>query len=165
MGLVNINLFPEEACSNSGNAPGLTKLGLNIPNFTLLYDPAANEMGFWKMRAINYGTNSTLGLDFTWHATGTITGTNVVWAAAVAAITPGDAQNFGTKTFGTFSSVTGTASATVSGVVQNTLTITSLDSLASGDLFWLQFGRSGSNASDSMVADAALMDLNLYYNN
>lgn len=165
MALVNTYLLPDESASLSGNSPGYNRLGVNIPNYCLMYDADRTEAAFWKMRAINYGSNSSISVDFMWHSTGGIVAGNVVWAGSIAAITSGDPQNFGTKTFAVPSVVTGTCSSTVSGVVQNTLVINSLDSLASGDIFWLQLARSGTSAGDTMLGDAVLMDLNLYYSN
>ena len=161
MGRVNINLFPQDAVP-TGSGPGITKLGTTVVYWGIPFDPAQRETMDWTCWAINYGTNSSLTLDFKWQFTGGTTG-SVVWGGAIASLN--NAENLGIKTFsGAFNYMTGYPTAnTTSGVFDQKLELTNLNGLGSGELFFLRFGRSGNSASDVLTTDAVLVAMNLSY--
>lgn len=168
MGQVNINLFPEEGVPSTGNAPALQKLGSpQLSYYGLAYDSAGTEGMYWQCRAVNFGASNTgINLNFGWHATGIVAAgeSGVVWYGAIAAITPNtDTGSMQNKTFAEYSFGSGHAQAGRSGLNNHALTISNIDSLASGDIFFLHFGRSGSHGGDVLVGDAVLLDIQLTY--
>ena len=96
----------------------------------------------------------------------TATTGNMIFGVRFAAITPGDATNTETKSWGaqTLSSATA-ASGTAHGLVTVTVTVASgdLDSLATGDLAFIEIARLGANGSDTMSGDAQVVGFEVTY--
>lgn len=155
--------LPDTAQFLSSSFPALTKNGTNFPAIGLAYDATAAENAFWMFRAVNYASgNLTLGLD--WYAD-TATSGDVVWSAAIAAITPdADTQDIETKAFATANTVTDTHLGTTGQRLHRcTITISNLDSLAAEDDVWLKIFRDAANAADTMTGDAILTGATVSY--
>lgn len=156
MANVLIQCAPDAVQFLSASFPALTKGGTNFPAVGLAYDATAAENAFWMFRAVNYASgNLTLGLD--WYADTASSG-DVVWSAAIAAITPdADTQDIETKAFATANTVTDTHLGTTGKRLHRcTITITNLDSLAAEDDVWLKIFRDAANGADTMTGDAVL---------
>lgn len=82
-------------------------------------------------------------------------------SAAVAAITPGDAQSVETKAFATADTATVAINTTAKGLTAVPITITAnhLDSVASGDTVWIKILRTDT----SMTGDAIIVRGSLAY--
>lgn len=122
------------------------------------YDDAITETAYWGFRAVGYGSGN-LTVDIFWVAD-TATSGNVVWGAAIAAVTPDvDSGSLQSKAFATEATVTDTHLGTNARRLHKaTITISSLDSLAADDEVFLRIRRLGGDASDTMVGDALLAE-------
>tara|TARA_R110000868_G_scaffold181339_5_gene422293 strand:+ start:217 stop:639 length:423 start_codon:yes stop_codon:yes gene_type:complete len=131
-------------------------MGTNFPINTLAFDTTTSETVYFRFIARNY-LSGNLTIRVRWYADTATTG-GVVWGAAIAAVSAGDAQNMETKAFATEQlSATSTASATTHGPVEATITVSNLDSLASLDDVTLRIARKVAEAGDTMAGDALVM--------
>lgn len=154
---------PESAQFLSSVFPQYVRtLGTAFPVVGLAFDAAADEAAFWRLPVPNYGSGN-LTLEINWYADTASSG-DVVWDAAIAAITPGvgagtgDTQDVETKALA--SVVSGTDShlgTTGQRVHKASIAINQLDSVAAGDLVWIRIRRVGSDGSDTMLGDAILI--------
>lgn len=163
MANVNLQFFPDAAQFLATSFPALQKNGTNFPAMGLAFDATAAENAFWMFRSTNYASgNLTLGLD--WYADTASSG-DVVWSAAIAAITPdADTQDIETKAFATANTVTDTHLGTTGQRLHRcTITITNLDSLAAEDDVWLKIFRDAANGADTMTGDAILVGAAVSY--
>ena len=137
--------------------------GTNFPVMGLSFDAAADEAAFWQFIATNYGSGN-LTLEIYWYADTASTG-NVIFDAQIAAITPDtDSQDIETDALATVQSVTDSHLGTTGQRLHKaTITISNLDSLASGDYVALRLNRDADNASDTMTGDAIVVLLRLSY--
>ena len=157
-------LQPENAAFPTSNFPTFNVTqGTNFPVSYLAYNDTADQDAFWKIPVISYGSGN-LTLDIFWYAD-TASTNAVVWGAAIAAITPTtDSQDVETKAFATESTVT-TSHLGTTGQREHksTITISNLDSIATGDTLWIRVRRTGSSGSDTMTGDALFLMALLTY--
>jgi hypothetical protein len=137
--------------------------GTNFPVSVLKFDAAADEAVCWKFRASGY-TRGNLTIDTEWYADTASSG-DVVWGAAIAAITPNtDTQDVETDAFATENTFTDSHLGTTGQRVHRaTITVSNLDSLAADDDVWIRIRRVGSNGSDTMTGDACLTQITVSY--
>ncbi len=159
-------LFPESAQFKTSAFPQFVRnQGTYFPVTGLAYDASTDEAAFWKFVANDYASGN-LTLDLFWYAD-TASAGNVVWEAQVAVITPNtDSQNIETDALTTLNYIQDTHLGTTGQRLhQATLTISNLDSLASGDLVFIRIARdaNGTNATDDLVGDAILVAAVLSY--
>lgn len=164
MATTNVQLGVKSAEFMLANAPSLFKTdAANAPVWGLAFDPAAVEAAFWRFPIRRYGSgNITVTLLWTSYA-GT-TG-DVVWGAALAAITPDtDTTGVDSKAFATEATVTDShLGTTTDRVMRCDVVISSLDSLANDDMVSLRIRRLGSSGSDTMATDVILIGVILSY--
>lgn len=137
--------------------------GTNFVVVSLAFDASTVESAVLQTVLPSYGSgNLTLRLD--WYADTATTG-GVVWGAQIAAITPDtDSQDVETDAFATAATVTDSHIGTTGQRVHTcSITISSLDSLASGDLVFLRIYRDATNGGDTMAGDALLLGAELSY--
>jgi hypothetical protein len=157
-------LLPEEAQFLAANFPQLSKVnGSNFPVAGLAYDATTEEAAFWKFIATNYGSGN-LTLTVYWYAD-TATSGDVIWGAAIAAITPNtDTQDVETDGLATANTVTDSHLGTTGQRVHSAdITISNLDSLANGDLVFIRIYRDADAGGDTMTGDAILLAARLSY--
>ena len=140
--------------------------GTNYPVSGLAYDAGADEAAFWKFNADNYGSGN-LTLDIYWYADTASFGT-VAWEASMAAITAyADTQDIETDGLAAVQRFSDTHLGTVGQRLHKaTITISNLDSLASGDSVFLRIARDADDTGgggDSMTGDAILTLAELSY--
>jgi hypothetical protein len=137
--------------------------GLNAPIWALAFDAAADEAAFWRFPILRYGSGN-LTLTLLWTSFAGSSG-NVVWGGSVAAITPdADTTSIDSKAFAAEATVTDAHLGTTADRVHRAdITITGLDGVANQDLLCVRVRRLGSNGSDTMVGDAALIGAILSY--
>lgn len=137
-------------------------IGTNLPAAGLYYDTTTVERAFFKFKAINYSTGD-LTLKVSWYADSATSG-GVTWETALAAISPGDAQDVETKAFATVNTANQSHAGTVGQRLHEvTVTMTNLDSLAAGDTCILRLSRLTTDASDNMSGDAVFYGAELSY--
>jgi hypothetical protein len=98
---------------------------------------------------------SGLVITLRWIAASATSG-NVVWKAQIDRASGASGDNITVDSFDAAASVTTACNATNGKLVTSTITLTTLDSLAAEDGFRLQIIRDAANASDTMVGDAQL---------
>lgn len=136
--------------------------GTNFPVQGLAYDASTAETAEWTFRAINYASGN-LTLDIDWYAD-TATSGNVVWGAAIGAITPSsDTTNIETKAFTTANTATGACSGSTQALTRTSITISNLDSLAQDDWVVIKIYRDAASGSDTMTGDAIAVLATLSY--
>jgi hypothetical protein len=166
MATVFQTFLPEEAVFMSTAFPQFVRfLGTNYPVTGLAFDGgSADEDSFFKFIATNYGSGN-LTLKVYWYADTASSG-NVVWGARIAAITSNtDTQDVETKAFATAQTAQDTHLGTTGQRLHDIdITISNLDSLASGDMVWLHVYRDASDTvNDTMTGDAIIVGLRLSY--
>lgn len=139
--------------------------GTNFPVLSLAFDGGStDETVYTTFRAASYGSGN-LTLKLNWYADTASSG-DVVWGAAIAAITPDtDSQDVETKSFATANTVTDSHLGTTGQRLHTcTIVISNLDSLAADDLVALQIYRDASDTgTDTMTGDACLLWAELSY--
>lgn len=164
MATVYQQLLPEEGQPLATNFPQYLKNnGTNFPISCLAYDAATKETIFFKLHATSYGSGN-LTLQIFWYADTASSG-DIIWGVQIAAITPDtDTQDVETKAFATANTVTDTHLGTTGQRLhQCTITISNLDSIASGDIVWLALYRDAAAGGDTMAGDAMLIEALLSY--
>ena len=140
--------------------------GTNFPVRSLAFDGGSTDESvyFHLGKLPSYGSGN-LTLSIEWYAD-TATSGNVVWGAALAAITPNtDSQDVETDAFATAQTQQDSHLGTVGQRMHSVdLTISNLDSLTAGDDVWMHFYRDASDTTnDTMVGDAIVTALRLSY--
>jgi len=141
----------------SSNFPALLVDGQSRPY--LAFDAAAvtGETCYWSFIAPQ-GLTGTITVVITYRMASATTG-NIIWQAALEAITDGDAtdtdsaSSVDTKNSSATTAVPGTAGY----IDQVSITMTNADSIAAGDYCRLVINRDSNNASDTALADAHLL--------
>lgn len=164
MATIKIALDPRQFIpATSAGAAFKAIAGSAFPVVCLAFDASTEETVYTAFQAASYGSgNLTLALQ--WYADTASSG-DVVWNAAIAAITPNsDTQDIETKTFATSNTVTDTHLGTTGQRLHSTsITISNLDSIAADDFVALKFYRNATSGSDTMTGDAMLVMAELSY--
>jgi len=160
MATVYVPLYPETASFLAANFPQFAKInGTNIPVVGLAFDAAAStpEAAFWTFPAINYASGN-LTVRILWYAD-TATTNDVVWGAAIAAITPNtDTQDIETDALATENTATDTHLGTTGQRLHEvSVTVSNLDSIAANDYVVLRLRRLSNDAGDNMAGDAIVV--------
>lgn len=136
-------------------------VGTNFSIRTLSFDQSTIQTTYFSFQAINYGSSS-ITCKISWYANGVTTG-DVVWSAALAAITANtDTESIISKAFATANTVTDShLGTTATRLHEAVITISNLDSLATGDWCVLKVFRDASNGSDTMAATAYVVGISL----
>lgn len=117
------------------------------------FDAATDEYVFIRVPSRGYASGA-IEIQPEWYPR-TATSGNVVHAASVAAVTPGDAQDIEADSLATQATVTDAA--TGSKRLERPspgISVAAVDGLAAGDFLIARVGRAGTNGSDSLASDA-----------
>jgi hypothetical protein len=133
--------------------------GTNFPADGIAFTSGGSKALYLKIGAELYGNSGNWTLDLHWYSRSGSTSGNVNWVAAMAAITPGDAQSVETKAFATSQNVTTTVNATAKGMTLTSITISNLDNVNAGDDVWIKVTR----GSDTMTGDAIFVRASASY--
>jgi anaerobic selenocysteine-containing dehydrogenase len=140
--------------------------GTNFPVESMAYDGGStNESAYVKFMASNYGSGNVT-VDVVWYTNSAQTSGNVVWGAALAAITPDtDSQDVETKAFATANTVQDShLGTTAQRVHRASITVSNLDSIAANDYVCLWLYRNASDTSnDTLAADANVLMVEVTY--
>ena len=145
--------------------------GTNYPLASLAFDGVGSAINacFWEVFASNYGaSNPNVVVRVEWIPAANPGATqNVVFQAALCAITPGDNQSRLTDAFATAVAASAVSVSTTDAnkPKESVITISgaSLDSLAAGDVLTVKVFRDAGNASDTYTNDAKVTIVNLEY--
>ena len=134
-------------------------VGTNFPVKCLDFDAATDETTYYVFQALGYGSGN-ITCRLRWYSDTASSG-SVVWAVALAAITPNtDTQDIETKAFATAHSVTDAHIGTTGQRLHEAdVAISNLDSVAAGDWCVLRVVRDADNGSDDMAGDACLVGI------
>lgn len=164
MATVRHILEPGDAQFQTANpaAPTLVQ-GTNFPVPGLAFDATTQETCYFPFAAESYGSGN-LTIRIQWYAD-TASANAIVFGASLAAITPNtDTQDVETKAFDTEN----TASDTHLGTTgqrdhEFSITVTNLDSLASGDDCVLRLRRVPADAGDTLTGDVIVKRVIIEY--
>ena len=152
---------PNGAEFPSTNFPQLAVSNTTERRPVLAYDAATKESAQWTDIAPQ-GLTGTLTVVITYIMASATSG-NVVWLAAVEAITDADASPDldSAASFDTDNSVTSAVPGTAGLIKQVSITLTTNDSLTAADYFRLRIARDAANGSDTATGDAHLLAVEL----
>lgn len=147
-------LDPLAAQFPASNYPQLTAINLRP---ALAFDASTKETAYWTLRAPQGLTGTmTLILDY---CMASAVANSVVMSAAVEAVTGGDATDLDAGT--SFDTANNGAADTVPGTAgymkQITITLTTNDSIAAGDLVRVAIAREVADGSDTATGDLYLL--------
>ncbi len=147
---------------SSGNAaPGLVRIQGTESNpkkhFIVAQFDAATAEHLWWTFALPTAYASGGAVNLLWMANA-VTGTNVVWAASLGAITGADTDTPIEHANAAASTVTAAVNTTEARrLVASSITLANLDSASPGDLVNLLVYRDAANGSDTLASDAELV--------
>ena len=144
--------------------PQLKSAGTNINAMSLSFDAAATEGCQFTIPYLPAYGSGNLTVKLRWYADTASSG-DVVWGAAIAALTPEtDSQDVETDAWATENTVTDThLGLTAQRVMEASITVSNLDSVAAGDYVTLRIQRLGGSGSDTMAGDAQLVGVVVEY--
>jgi hypothetical protein len=139
--------------SSNPAAPSLVQ-GTNFPVSGLAFDATTQETVFFRFPAVNYGSGN-LTVTIEWYADTASSGA-ITFGASLACITPNtDTQDIETKAFTTEDLASDTHLGTTGQRLHTfDITVSDLDSIASGDSVFLRIRRAPADAGDTMTGDA-----------
>lgn len=154
MATVYLPLEPADAILPASNpAAPVQNAGTNFPVPGLAFDTSTQETAYFRLPAINYGSGN-VSVEVQWYADTASSG-GVTFGASLAAITPNtDSQDVETKAFATENTASDTHLGTTGQRLHSfSITVSNLDSLATGDDLTLRLRRVPSDGSDTMTGD------------
>lgn len=130
--------------------------------FVAQFDAATDEHLWWTFRMpADYASGGAVKLSW---MTNSASANNVVWAARIGAVTPADADTPVEHAEAAVSSTTTAGNATEARrLIETSISLANLDSVAAGDLVFLLVHRDADNASDTLAADAELITASFEY--
>jgi len=152
MATVVLPLYPGPVIFPSSNYPqSLWVAGTNFSREFLSFDGTTAETCYFQFRSARYASGN-LTVRIRWSVPAGTTSGDVIFGAAVAAITPDtDSTDIETKAFGTSATVTDSHLGTTAKRVMTTaITVSSLDSIAADDHCFLKFYRDAAAGGDTI---------------
>lgn len=146
----------------SGNAaPGIVRIQGTESNpkkhfLAAQFDAATDEHLWWTFRMpAAYASGGTVKLAW---MTNTASSNSVVWGARLSALTPADADTPVEHASAAASTTTTAGNATEARrLIETSIVLSDLDSVAAGDFVALLIYRDADNGSDTLAADAELV--------
>lgn len=129
----------------------------------LLFDASQTESALWQFRLpANYSSSPVLKLMF---SMASATANNVDMECDIMAVTTGDAQDIDSASFDTVNEVSGGTSVpgTAGHVKEISITLSTVDSMAAGDLVLLRIHRDHDDTDDTATGDLELLSASLEF--
>lgn len=153
---------------SSGNAaPGMVRIQGTEANpkkhfLIAAFDAATDEHVHFVLQAPqDYASGGLVRLKW---MTNSASANSVVWGARIGAVTAADADTPVEHAAAAASTTTTAGNATEARrLIETTITLANLDSLAAGDMAFLIVYRDADNASDTLAADAELISVAFEY--
>lgn len=166
MATTRITLHPMGALpvDSTDAMPEIKVAGTNAQIMSLSYDAAADEAAMWIIPYTPVTGGGNITVKVRWYADTATTG-DVVWGGSVLAYTPetdsGDieADSWATEVTATDSHLGTTAQR----IHEAVITVTNLDSYATGDFLCIRVRRDADNGSDTMASDAQVVGVVVEY--
>ena len=131
--------------------------GTNFPSDGYAFPQSSAKAIYLKIGAELYGNSGNWTFEIYWYSRSGSTTGSTQWTAALAAITPGDAQSVETKAFATSQATTTTVNATAKGLTLTQITISNLDSVNAGDTVWIKLTRTDTSMTGDAIASRAMV--------
>ena len=147
--------FPVQSAKVAHFGATAAKIEGGYNRWYLQFDPDTDWFAdFQFIMPVPYVSTQTITIKLLW--TDTVASNNVVWNAALMAMTSGDAALLETDSFDTANATTTAASGTIGRPVTTSITMTNKDSVAAGDICTLRISRDANNASDTNTGVAQI---------
>lgn len=131
--------------------------GTNFPSDGYAFPQSSAKAIYLKIGAELYGNSGNWTFEVYWYSRSGSTTNSVQWTAALAAITPGDAQSVETKPFATSQNTTTTVNGTAKGLTITQITISNLDGVNAGDTVWIKLTRTDTSMTGDAIAARAMV--------
>ncbi len=144
--------------------PEFKSAGSTITAESLSFDAAATEAAQVTVPYVPAYGSGNLTVKVLWYGDSATSG-DVVWGASIAALTPEtDSQDIETDAWATENTVTDSHLGTTAQRLHTaSITVSNLDSIATGDYLALRVRRIGGNGSDTMTGDAQVVGVVVEY--
>lgn len=130
---------------------------------TAAFDPGTDEHLWWNFRMpADYASGGTIKI--LWYSNDTGASETCVWGARLGAVTPADADTpieHAEAAATTTSTDVNTTEA--NRLIETSITLANLDSVAAGDLVFIVIYRDADNGSDDLTSDALLVTASFEY--
>lgn len=160
-------LLPESAVLDASSAPAITTIqssGTGTPRFRVAdFDATTDEIVYWTFVVPSDMASGDWLLDISWYTNDTGANEDAIWAAQLSATTEGDADTMAEQAADTANTASEDCNATEANrLIQTTLTLSNLDSVAAGDVVTLRFFRDADDSvgdadNDGLSSDARLV--------
>jgi hypothetical protein len=157
-------ILPDGAASNLSPAIQAVKSSATAPGIYLLqlaFDASSEEWCCWSFRMPD-DYASTPVAKIQWKAASATSGA-VVWDVRISATTPGDSQDVDAQDFASANTSTTTAPGTAGYLAETSVTLSSEDALAAGDLVVVRVARAAADGADTATGDAELVAVSISY--
>jgi hypothetical protein len=145
---------PDNSASNLAPANVMVKSSATAPgpyHRELLFDASQREQVSFSFDVpLNYASAPVLKVLYRMSSA---TSGVVLLDARIAATTPADAVDHGTKAFGAANTNSGTVPGTLGNTAEISITLTNADSMAAGDNAKLYLARDGASGTDTATGD------------
>lgn len=127
------------------------------------FDPGTDEHLWWNFRMpADYASAPIVKV--LWYTNDTGAGEECAWAAQIGAVTPADADTPIEHAQAAATIVlTGVNTTEANRLIETSITLANVDSLAAGDLAFLNVYRDANHASDDLTSDALLVSVAITY--
>jgi hypothetical protein len=162
----NFTLLPQGAVLDDNNPPAITIIestGTGTPRFYVAdFDASTDEILYFTFIVPDDMGSGNWLADVLWYANDTGANETCVWEMWVSATTEADADTMAEQAVGTTNSASEDVNTTEANrLIQTTITLANLDSVAAGDVVTIRFNRDANNASDDLTSDARLVGIRL----
>lgn len=164
-------LSPQGSVLDDGAPPSMTIIessGTGTPRFYVLdFDPATDQIVYWTFVVPTDMAAGDWLVDVNWYTNDTGASEDAIWYAAISATSEGDADTMAEQAIGTLFTAAEDCNATEANrLIQTTITLTSMDSVAAGDIVTVVFGRDaddsiGNADNDGLSSNARFVSANL----
>ena len=159
-------LLPESATLDDGNPPAITVIestGTGTARFRVAdFDATTDEILYWTFVVPDDMASGNWFADVSWYSNDVGPNETCFWELAISATTEADVDTPAEQAAGTSQTASEDVNETEANrLMQTTITISNLDSVAAGDVVTIVFNRDANNASDDLSSDARLISVRL----
>ncbi len=163
--------MPDSAVLDDGSPPAVTiveSTGTGTARYRVAdFDASTDEILYWTFTVPSDMASGNWLLDISWYANSTTANADAIWAAQISCTSEGDTDTPAEQAADSANTASENVNATEANrLVQTTLTLSNLDSVAAGDVCTLRFFRDADDSvgdadNDGLSVDARLKAVRL----